>query len=107
MALQNLVDQGSSLSRLQDDIQTHHTWRNSFERVIIPTQRCLSDKIKRSHETGDHDPGGIGNCNPSKRGGALPRIRSRAHRDRQSQRHSLMSYINRMFVTFHIIFYKG
>ena len=104
MTLQKLVDQGSSLSRLHNHIQTHQIRRDSFGRMIIPTQRCLPDNIKQSHETDDHDPGGIRTRNPSKPEGAHPRIRSRADRDRKSHWHGLMSYINRMFLTFHTIF---
>jgi hypothetical protein len=48
----------SSLSRLHDHTQAHHTRQNSSGRVISPTQRPLPDDTQHSQETDIHTPGG-------------------------------------------------
>jgi hypothetical protein len=72
----------SSLSRLHDYTQTHHTRYDSSGRVINPTQRPLPENTKHSQETQIHDLGGIRTRNPSKRSAADPRLRPRSHWDR-------------------------
>jgi hypothetical protein len=72
----------SSLSRLHDRTQAHHTRWDSSGRVISPTQRNLPDNTQHSQETNIHDPGGIRIHGPSKRESADPRLRPRGHWDR-------------------------
>jgi len=57
----------SSLSRIHDQTQTHHTWYDSSGRVTSPTQRPLPDNTQHSQETDIHTPSGIRTHIPSKR----------------------------------------
>jgi hypothetical protein len=77
----------SSLSRRHDHTQTHHTWRDSFGRVITPTQRPLPDKktaLTRERDRGIHAPGGIRTRNFSKIAAADPHLIPCGQRDRLS-----------------------
>ena len=56
----------SSLSRLHDHTQTHHTRYDSSGQVIRPRQSPLPDNTQLSQETHMHVPGGIRTRNPSK-----------------------------------------
>ena len=60
----------SSLSRLHDHTQTHHTWQDSSGRVISPTQRPLLANTQHSQQTDIHVSGGIRTHNPNKRASA-------------------------------------
>jgi hypothetical protein len=71
----------SSLSRLHDHTQTHHTRYDPSGRVISPTQRPLPDNTQHSQETDLHAPAGIRTHNPRKRATADRRLRSRGHGD--------------------------
>ena len=71
----------SSLSRLHDRTQTHHSRQDSSGRVISPTQRPLPDSAQHSQETHIHVKGGIRTQNPSMRAVADPRLRQRGHWD--------------------------
>jgi len=51
MAQQSLRARASSLSRLHDHTQTHHTQYDSSGRVISPTPRPLPDSTQHSQET--------------------------------------------------------
>jgi hypothetical protein len=62
----------SSLSRLHDHTQTHHTRQDFYVRVISPTQRPLPDNTQQSQETGIHTSGGIRTRNPNKQAAADP-----------------------------------
>ena len=84
MALHPRWAKASSLSRLHDHTQTHHTRWESSGRVISPTLRPLPDNTQHSQETDIHDPGEIRTHNPSKRVAADPRLRQRSHWDQQS-----------------------
>jgi hypothetical protein len=72
----------SSVSRLHDHTQTHHTRYDSSGRVIIPTQRSLLDNTQQQ-ERDSHAPGAIRTRNPSSRAAADPRLRRRGQRDRR------------------------
>jgi hypothetical protein len=74
----------SSLLRIHDHIQTHHTGEDSSGRVIIPTQRPLPDNKQHSQETDIHASEGIWTHNPSKRTAADLRHRMHGHWNRQS-----------------------
>jgi hypothetical protein len=74
----------TSLSRLHDHTQTHHTQYGPFGRVISPTQTPPPDN-KHSQQTTVHASGEIRNRSSSKRA-ADPRLRPRGHWDRQSNR---------------------
>jgi hypothetical protein len=80
----------SSLSRLHDHTQTHHTRQYYSGRVISPTQRLLPDDTHHSQETDIHASGGIRTLNPSKRAAADVRHRSRGHWDGL---HSVVSHL--------------
>ena len=67
----------SSLSRLQDHTQTHHTWWDPFGRVFGPSKIPLPDNTQHSHKTVIHASGGIRTRNPSKRAVADTRRRLR------------------------------
>ena len=69
----------SSLSRLRDRTQTHHTRQDSSGRVISPVQRPLHDNSKRSQETDVRTSGGIRTHNISKRTVSDLRLRPRGH----------------------------
>jgi hypothetical protein len=49
----------SSLSRIRDHTQKHHTRWDSSGRVISPTQRSLPDNTHHSQQTDIRAPGGI------------------------------------------------
>jgi hypothetical protein len=69
----------SSLSRLHDHTQTHHTRWDSSGRVISPSQRPLADSTE---DINIHAPSGIRTHNPSKQAAADPRVRPRGHQAR-------------------------
>jgi hypothetical protein len=71
----------SCLLKLHDHIQTDHTWQDSFERVIGPSQRPLPDNTQHLEETDIHVLRGIRTHSPSKRAAADPRLRPRGHWD--------------------------
>jgi hypothetical protein len=71
----------SSLSRLHDHTQTHHTRQDSSRRVIFPSQRPLPDNTHHSQETDIHASGGIPTRNPSKLAAADPRLRPHGYWD--------------------------
>jgi len=48
MIWQSLLCRSSSLSRLHDHTQSHHTWSDSFGRVITPLQKPLPDYTQQS-----------------------------------------------------------
>ena len=72
----------SSLSRLHDYTQTHHSRYDSSGQVIGPTQRLLPVYTQHSQKTGIHAPGGIRTRNPSQRAAADIRLRQLGHWDR-------------------------
>jgi hypothetical protein len=72
----------SSLSRIYDHTQTHHTRYDSSGRVISSSQRPLPDKTQYSHKTDIHAPGGIRINNHSKQAAADQLLRPCGHRDR-------------------------
>ena len=74
----------SSLSKLHDYTQPHHTCWNSSRLVISPTQRSLPNNIQHSQQTHRYAPDGTQTGNPSKRTAADPRLRLRGHWDRPS-----------------------
>jgi len=51
MARQPQWAKASSLSRIHDHTQTHHTRQDSSGRVISPTQRPLPDNTQHSQQT--------------------------------------------------------
>ena len=69
----------SSLSRLHDHTQTHHTRYDSSGRVISPTPRPVPDNTQRSQQTITLLVGFEGVI-PRKRQAAYLRIRPRGHR---------------------------
>ena len=73
----------SSMSRIHDRSQTHHTQWDSSGRVISPTQRPPPDNTQHSQHTNIHASGGIRTHNPSKEAAADPRLRPRGHWDRR------------------------
>ena len=73
----------SSLSRLHDHTQTHHTRQDSSGWVISPTQRPLPGNTQHPQEPCNHSTGGIRTHNPSKQATADPRLRPRGHLDLQ------------------------
>jgi hypothetical protein len=73
----------SSLSRIHDHTQTHHTRQDCSGDVISPTQGPLPDNKQHSQETDIHAAGGIRTHNPSQRAAADPRLRPLGHWDRQ------------------------
>jgi len=56
----------SSLSRMDDHTQAHHTLKDSSGRVISPTQKPVPDNTLPSQETHTHVPSGIRNPQPQK-----------------------------------------
>jgi hypothetical protein len=64
----------SSLLRILDHTQTHHTRQDFSGRVIGLSQRHLFNKKQHAHVTGMQDPGGIRNRNPIKWGAPDPRL---------------------------------
>jgi len=83
MAQQPPVGQASALWSTYDHTQTLHTRKDSFGRVISPTQGPLPDNTQHPEETNIHAPGGIRIHNPSKRAAADPRLRPHGNWDRQ------------------------
>ena len=69
--------QASSLSRLHDHSQTHHTRYYSTGRAISPSRRSLLHNAQQSQETDIHAPDGIRTRNPSQR------LKPRGHRNRR------------------------
>jgi hypothetical protein len=63
----------STLPRLHDHTETHHTRQDSSGRVISPSQRLLPDHTQQSQETYIYATGRIRICNPSKRAAAVLR----------------------------------
>jgi hypothetical protein len=59
MAKQPKWDKASSLLRIYDHTQTHHTRQDSSGRVISLTQRPLPDNTQHSQQTDIHASGGI------------------------------------------------
>jgi len=78
------VGQTSSLSKLHDHTQTHHTQQDSSGRVMSPSQRPLPDNTQHSQDTDIHVPGRIRTRNRSKRAAADPHLIARGHWDRLS-----------------------
>jgi hypothetical protein len=72
----------SSLFRLHDHTQTHHTRYDSSRQVTSLTQRLLPHNTQHSQKTDIHDPGKIRTRNPSKRAPTDPRLRPREHWNR-------------------------
>ena len=70
------------LSRLYDHTQTHHTWQDSYGRVIRQSHRPLPDNTQHSQETDICAPCGIRTRNPSKRMASEPNLRLGGHLDR-------------------------
>ena len=79
MARQPLVGQGLLIVEAS---QTHHTRKDSSERVISPLQRPLPDFTQHPQEPDIHAPGRIRTRNPRKRAAADPRLRPCGHWDR-------------------------
>jgi hypothetical protein len=73
---------GSSLARIHDHTQTHHTRLDSSGPVISPTQRPPPDNTQHSQETKIRTPGGIRIYKPRKQGATDPRLRPPGHQDR-------------------------
>ena len=63
----------SSLSRIYDHTQTHHTRQDSSGRVISSSQRPVPENTQSSQQTDIHAYGGIRTHNPNKRTAADPR----------------------------------
>jgi hypothetical protein len=72
----------SSLSRLHDNTQTHHTRQKFSRRVISITQRPLPDSTKLTQQTDIHPPAEFAPTVPSKRANADLRLRPHGHWDR-------------------------
>ena len=72
----------SSLSRLHDHTQKHHTQLESCGRVISPSLKPLPDNTQHSQQTNIHAPDRIRTRNPNRRAAADPCLRMRGHRDR-------------------------
>ena len=85
-------DSDSSLSRLYDHTQTHHSRQDSYGLVFSPTQRTLPDNTQQSQDTDIHNTCGIRTHNPNKRAVADPRLRPRGHWDRLIGHKSWISY---------------
>ena len=66
MALQPQWARASSLSRLRNLTQTHHTLWKTFGQVISLMQIPLPNNTRHSQQTHIHAPGGIRTRNPSK-----------------------------------------
>jgi len=64
--------EASSLSRIHDHTQTHHTRWDSCWREISSSQRPLSDNTQHSQQTNIHVPDVIRTHNASKRADAPP-----------------------------------
>jgi hypothetical protein len=71
----------SSLLRLHDHTQTHHTRYDFSGRVIFPTQKPLPDNEQQSQKTCPFPPTGIRTNNTSKLAAADSRLRPRCHWD--------------------------
>ena len=69
----------TSISKIHDHTQTHHTRYDSSGRVIGKTQRLLPNNTQPSQEPDIHAPSGIRTPNPSKRAAADPGLRPRGH----------------------------
>jgi hypothetical protein len=72
----------SSLSRLHDHNQTHHTRYDSSGRVNSPTQGPPPENTQHSQEPDTHAPRGIRTSNPTKTASTDPRLRPHGHWDR-------------------------
>ena len=77
MAQQPQWANASSLSRIHDHTQTHHTRYDSSGRMISPSQRPLPDNTQQSQQTDTYALGGIRTRNPSRRATADPLLRPR------------------------------
>jgi len=84
----------SSLSRIHDHTQTHHTQQDSSGRVISQTQRPLPDNTQHPQQTGIPAPRGIRNQNPSKGAAADTRLRPRGHWDRHSISQQIITHFS-------------
>jgi hypothetical protein len=71
----------SSLLRIHDHTQTHHTHYDSSGRVIGPTQIPPPDNTQHAQEE-NQGPGWIRTQIPSMRAAADPLLRPRGHCDR-------------------------
>jgi len=80
----------SSMSRLCDHTQTHHTLYDFSRRAISSTRRPVPDNTQHSQQTDFHAPGGIQTLSPSKRAGADPRLCPRGYQYR-----CLSLYVNK------------
>ena len=72
----------SSLLRLQDHTQTHHTRYDSSWRVISPTQEPLPDNTQHLQETDIHALSGFLTRDPSMQAAADPRLGPRGYWER-------------------------
>jgi hypothetical protein len=66
-------------------IRTHHTRKDSSERVISSSQRPMPDNTLHSEHTDIHAPGGIRNHNFSRRAAADIRLRLSGHWDQHNE----------------------
>jgi hypothetical protein len=78
----------SSLSRLHDHTQAHHSRYDSSGQELGPAQRPLPDSTQHSQETDIHAPGSIRIHDPGKQATADPRRRPRGHWDRPEINHT-------------------
>jgi hypothetical protein len=70
MLQQPPTSQALSLPSSQDDTQPHRRRQDCYERLIVPSQRPISDSRQPSQQTAIHAFDGIHVLNPSKRAAA-------------------------------------